>query len=119
MGFALALAALPAHAESAASLFKHGQSAEAREDYDAAFDNYQKAYNREPKDLRYRAALYRVRVPAAAAHLAKARKLEETSDVQAALVGQRCLILAKCRQDNKKRTPAGCGCFPVLGAIAR
>ena len=50
------------HAESASSLFKRGQSAEAREDYDAAFDNYQKAYAKSPKDLSYRTALYRVRV---------------------------------------------------------
>jgi len=31
------------HAESASSMFKHGQAAEAREDYDTAYDLYQKA----------------------------------------------------------------------------
>jgi general secretion pathway protein D len=35
------------HAESANSDFKQGQNAEAREDYDAAFDDYQKALNPE------------------------------------------------------------------------
>ena len=34
------------HAESANSDFKRGQTAEAREDYDAAFDDYQKAFNK-------------------------------------------------------------------------
>jgi len=85
MGFVLALAALPAQAESAASFFKNGQAAESREDYDAAFENYQKAYNRAPKDLRFRAALYRIRVPASALHLGRARKLTESGDNQAAL----------------------------------
>jgi len=48
--------------ESANGFFKQGQTAEAREDYDAAFDFYQKACARQPKDLSYRAAFYRVRV---------------------------------------------------------
>jgi len=85
MGLMLAVCTVPAHAESAASYFKHGEAAEAGQDYDAAFENYQKAYNRSPKDLRYRTALYRVRVPASALHLGKARKLEQTGDSQAAL----------------------------------
>ena len=42
------------HAESAKSFFKRGQAAEAREDYDAAFDDYQKAYSMAPSDLAYR-----------------------------------------------------------------
>ena len=82
----LALSGTPLHAaESAGSLFKHGQAAEAREDWDGAYNNYQKAYTREPKDMRYRTALYRVRVPAAAMHLARARKLEASGETQAAI----------------------------------
>ncbi len=72
-------------AESANSYFKRGESAEAREDYDAAFDNFQKAYAKAPKDLRYRTALYRVRVSASAAHLTKGRKLFQAGDEQGAL----------------------------------
>jgi hypothetical protein len=44
---ALAAFLLPSvllRAESASSFYKLGQSAEAREDYDTAFDNYQKAH---------------------------------------------------------------------------
>ena len=37
-----------------------GEAAEAREDYDTAFDDYQKAYAKAPKDLTYTTALYRV-----------------------------------------------------------
>lgn len=73
------------HAESASSYFKLGESAEAREDYDVAFDNFQKAYAKAPKDLRYRTALYRVRVSASAVHLTKGRKLFQAGDEQGAL----------------------------------
>jgi general secretion pathway protein D len=73
------------HAESAASLFKRGQTAEAREDYDAALDDYQKALAKSPRDLAYRTALYRVRTSASAMHLSKGRKLLLGGDDQAAL----------------------------------
>ncbi len=80
------MASLPAFAESAKALFKHGESAEAREDYDTAFDDYQKALALAPKDLSYRTALARVRVTASAVHLTKGRKLAQAGDEQAALV---------------------------------
>jgi len=74
------------HAQSANSYFKTGESAEAREDYDAAFDNYQKAFAKDPKDLRYRTALYRVRVTDSSMHLSKGHKLLASGDEQGALV---------------------------------
>jgi len=73
------------HAESAKALFKRGQSAEAREDYDAAFDNYQKAYKKNPKDLHCRAALYRIRVTDSALHMTKGHKLLEAGSEPEAL----------------------------------
>ncbi len=79
------LAGVQLHAQSASSLFKSGQSAEAREDYDAAFDFFQKANAKNPKDLGYRAALYRVRVSASAMHLTRGRKLVQSGDEQGAL----------------------------------
>ena len=72
-------------AESASALFKRGQTAEAREDYDAAFSDYQKAYAKAPKDLQYRAALYRVRVNASGAHMTKGQKLLSAGDDTGAL----------------------------------
>jgi general secretion pathway protein D len=74
-----------AYAQSANSLYKHGQAAEARQDYDTAFDDYQKAYQKNPKDLRYQTALYRVRLSASAAHISKGRKLLQSGDTQGAL----------------------------------
>jgi len=81
----LVLAGAPLSAESAASFFKHGKNAEAHEDYDAAFDNYQKAYAKAPKNLEYRAALYRFRVTASSAHVSKGRKLQEAGKDQEAI----------------------------------
>ena len=60
-------------------------SAEARQDYDAAFDDFQKANAKNPKDLTYRTALYRVRVSASAMHITKGRKLLQAGDNQGAL----------------------------------
>jgi general secretion pathway protein D len=73
------------HAESANSDFKQGQNAEAREDYDAAFDDYQKALTRNPKDPRFKIALARVRVTASSGHVTKGRKLLAAGDAQGAL----------------------------------
>jgi general secretion pathway protein D len=73
------------HAQSARSFYKMGEAAEAREDYDAAFTNYQNAFTKSPKDLSYKAAFYRIRIPASAEHLMKGRKLWQTGDEQGAL----------------------------------
>lgn len=73
-------------AESASSMFKHGEAAEAREDYDTALDLYQKALAKAPGDLTYKTALYRVRVSASAVHMTKGRKLLDGGDEQGALV---------------------------------
>ncbi|MGB6974290.1 MAG: cohesin domain-containing protein [Terracidiphilus sp.] len=74
------------HAESAKSYYKAGAQAEAAQDYDAAYQDYQKAYSMDPSDLSFRTALYRVRETAAAIHVTKGRKLLEAGDQEAALV---------------------------------
>lgn len=72
-------------AESANSDFRQGQNAEAREDYDAAFDDYQKALARNPKDERFKIAVARIRVTASSVHVSKGRKLYAAGDIQGAL----------------------------------
>jgi len=72
-------------AESASSMFKHAEAAEAREDYDTALDLYQKALAKSPNDLAYKTALYRVRVNASGLHMTKGRKLLTAGDDQGAL----------------------------------
>lgn len=72
-------------AQSASSLYKKGQAAEARQDYDTAFDFYQKANAQNPRDITYRAALFRIRTSAAGMHVTNGRKLLEAGNQQGAL----------------------------------
>jgi hypothetical protein len=44
-----------AHAQSASTWDKRGREAEAREDYDVAYEDYLKAHQKAPSDLLYRA----------------------------------------------------------------
>jgi len=73
-------------AQSAKTYYKRGQAAESREDYDGAYQNFQKAYSMSPKDEVYRTAYYRVRFTDGAMHVTKGRNLEATGDDQGALV---------------------------------
>jgi general secretion pathway protein D len=73
-------------AQSAKSFYKRGQDAEARDDYDAAYQNFQKAYSLAPKDEVYRTAYYRVRFTDAAMHVTKGTNLAASGDEQGALV---------------------------------
>ena len=66
-------------------LYKEGRAAEAREDFDTAYQDYQKAFARDPKDLRFKTAMYRVRPAASAQHISKGRQLEQGGDYQGAL----------------------------------
>ena len=81
----LGVCAVRLYAESANSDFKQAQAAEAREDYDTAFDLYQKAYNRDPKDARFKIALARIRTTDSSEHVTKGRKLLQSGDAQGAL----------------------------------
>ena len=72
-------------AESANSDFKRGESAEAREDYDTAYDLYQKAVDKDSKDLVYKTALYRVKVSASGMHMSRGRRLLQGDDEEGAL----------------------------------
>lgn len=73
-------------AQSAKTYYKRGQAAESREDYDAAFQNFQKAYSMSPKDEVYRTAYYRLRFTDGAMHVTKGRNLASSGDDQGALV---------------------------------
>lgn len=81
----LAIAGQSARAESASTWFKRGQSAEARDDADAAYEAYLKAYKQKPEDLRYKTALYRIRVSASGAHVHRGEKLSAQGDFTGAL----------------------------------
>jgi general secretion pathway protein D len=71
--------------ESSNKLYKQGQQAEQREDWDAAYNNYLQSATKNPKDLRVREAMYRVRGQASAVHMLKGRQLEQAGNDQGAL----------------------------------
>jgi general secretion pathway protein D len=73
-------------AQSANTYYKRGQAAEAREDFDAAYQNFQKAYSMAPKNEVFRTAYYRVRFTDGSMHVTKGRNLLASGDEQGALV---------------------------------
>ena len=73
----VAIAALPALADKAKDLYDKGRDAEARQQYEAAFDLFRQAYQLKPKDLRYRAAFEHARFDAGAEVVHRGQKLRE------------------------------------------
>ncbi len=72
-------------AETAGGWVSKGQTAEARGDYDTAFECYKHAYEKHPKNLAYKTHYERVRFQAAAQHVDQGRKLRAMGDPAAAL----------------------------------
>ncbi|HEX4312101.1 MAG TPA: cohesin domain-containing protein [Acidobacteriaceae bacterium] len=80
------LAALPAaHAQSAAHWYKQGQTAEAKDDMQAAYEAYYQAYLKKPTEERYKLSWERTRFPAAAMHVEHGEKLRDDGNYTAAL----------------------------------
>src|SRR5437660_4914188 len=76
---------LPAAAASANSLFKKGKDAEARQNYEQAYEYYKQAYDLKPKDLAYRAAYERLRFYAGASHVKRGQLLRDSGKLDEAL----------------------------------
>jgi general secretion pathway protein D len=77
---------LPAIAGSKAGTFYNkGKDAEARENYEEAYDLYKQAYDLDPKDLKYRAAYERLRFLAGASHVHRGQLLQDTGKLTEAL----------------------------------
>jgi general secretion pathway protein D len=72
-------------AESAKSLYNKGKDAEARQNYEAAFDFYKQAYEQKPRDLAYRTSYERTRFLAAASHVHRGQLLRDAGKLQEAL----------------------------------
>ena len=78
-------AAFLSAAESAKSLFQKGAKAEARQDYEAAFEFYKAAYQQKPDDLRYRVPYERTRMLSGASKIKRGQKLRDQGNLQEAL----------------------------------
>ena len=84
LGF-VGMTASVAHAQSAGAWSKRGANAEAREDYDAAFEDYRQAHLKKPKDLRYKTHYERMRFEAANLHVDRGRVLRQSGDAGGAV----------------------------------
>jgi general secretion pathway protein D len=81
----LCLSALAASGPKAKTLYERGQNAEAKDDPITAYENYYQAYEKEPKNLRYKAAYERLRFVAGSAHVSRGEKLAAQGDLTGAL----------------------------------
>src|SRR6478735_2736819 len=78
-------AAFLSAAESAKSLFQKGAKAEARQDYEAAFEFYKAAYQQRPENLKYRVPFERTRMLSASSKIKRGQKLRDQGNLQEAL----------------------------------
>ncbi len=80
------IATLPAAADKAKSLYLKGKDAEARQNYEQAYDFYKQAYGLKPQDTSYRASYERLRFLAGASHVHRGQLLREAGRFDEALV---------------------------------
>jgi len=72
-------------ADKAKSVYNKGKDAEARQNYEQAYDYYKQAYDLKPGDLTYRSAFERLRFLAGASHVHRGQLLREAGQLDAAL----------------------------------
>ncbi len=77
---------LPAAADKAKSLYLRGKEAEARQNYEQAYDLYKEAYGLKPQDMSYRASYERLRFLAGASHVHRGQLLREAGRLDESLV---------------------------------
>jgi len=73
-------------ADQAKKLFAQGRAAEARENYEVAYDFYSKAFDLKPLDLRYKTAVTRMRFLAGTSYVHRGQKLRDDGKFEDALV---------------------------------
>src|SRR5277367_6938 len=81
----LSICCLAASGPKAKTLYQRGQLAEAKDDSITAYEDYYQAYQKEPKNLRYKTAYERLRFVAASAHVSRGEKLLAQKDTTGAL----------------------------------
>ena len=72
--------------DSAKAAYAKGTDAEARQNYEQAYDYFKEAYNLKPKDLRYRTAFERTRFYAASSHVHRGQILRDAGKLEEAEV---------------------------------
>jgi general secretion pathway protein D len=72
--------------DTAKALYAKGTDAEARQDYEQAYDDFKQAYGLKPKDLRYRTAFERTRFYAASSHVHRGQILRDAGKLEESVV---------------------------------
>ncbi|MGO9649410.1 MAG: cohesin domain-containing protein [Terriglobales bacterium] len=72
-------------ADQAKASYNKGRDAEARQNYEQAYDFYKQAYDLKPTNLGYRASFERLRFLAGASHVHRGQLLREAGQLDAAL----------------------------------
>src|SRR5579859_3531477 len=78
-------AAILSAADSAKALFEKGVKAEARGDYEGAFEFFKAAYQAKPSELKYRVPYERTRILASASKVKRGQKLRDQGSLPEAL----------------------------------
>ena len=76
---------LPSYSDEAKTAYQRGKRAEAKEDYDGAFEAFRQAYSLKSKESKYITAYLRSRASAAARHVKNGIKLRDNLKYQEAL----------------------------------
>jgi general secretion pathway protein D len=76
----------PAYSDQASAAYNRGVRAEAKPDYDAAFEGYAEAYHLKPKETKYIVPFLRIRGIAAEEHVRKGQVLRDNLKLQEALI---------------------------------
>ncbi|HYA24730.1 MAG TPA: cohesin domain-containing protein [Terriglobales bacterium] len=82
---ALAILSSAVAADKAKTLYTKGREAEARQNYEQAYDFYKQAYDLKPDNLGYRASFERLRFLAGASHVHRGQLLRDAGQLDAAL----------------------------------
>ena len=82
---ALAIISTAVAADKSKTLYNKGRDAEARQNYEQAYDFYKQAYDLKPANLAYRVSFERLRFLAAASHVHRGQLLRDAGQLDAAL----------------------------------
>jgi general secretion pathway protein D len=85
VGLLVFLTILPAIADKAKGIYEKAQDAEARQNYEGAYELYKQAYDLKPKDLRYRTSFERMRSRAAQEVVHRGQVLRDQGQLQEAV----------------------------------
>ncbi len=78
-------ATIPAFADKASSLYSKGQRAEARQNYEEAYQDFKQAYDLHPENTEYRSSYERTKFLAAASHVHKGQVLRDQGKLSEAM----------------------------------